>query len=434
MNTTIQNIDFKDLTTDQFVSWLKNKNIRRGYVVFKDGAIKTSNPLLDPFTKFIAGSPDYSNHEGIFFEADPETDSLFVAAIHRTVRGSGQGGTRLKRYETVDNIFTDVMRLSKGMTEKNSFAQIWWGGGKSVIHPAMSPKLVPVEIRKKIFTNFGRFIASLNGLYVCAEDMNTTPEDMRVIHANNRFCTCIPKEIGGSSNPSTATAKGVFQGLLAGVHFLQGVNDQNQVDLKGVHILLEGAGNVGYHVLEQAVAAGAKVTVFDNWEPKREQIRAAFPADQVTVIDNGDDLYEIEADVFSPNAIGATVNDTTIPKLKVKLIAGAANNQLRDADVHAKALQERGILYVPDFVINRMGIVNCADEQYGYLASEIDVKLREVYPSIYDLLEKAKADDISPQFKSLELSEDLSQIPHPIWGHRGAKIIDYLMGNGWAEF
>jgi glutamate dehydrogenase/leucine dehydrogenase len=194
MNVTTQKIEFKNLNTDQFVSWLKDEKISRGYIVHKDGLVKTSNPLLEPFTKFITSSPDYSGHEGIFFEADAETDSLFVVAVHRTIRGAGQGGTRLKRYETVNNIFTDAMRLSKGMTEKNSFAQIWWGGGKSVIHPPTSPKLVPVEIRTKIFTNFGRFIASLNGLYVCAEDMNTTPEDMRLIHANNRFCTCIPKD------------------------------------------------------------------------------------------------------------------------------------------------------------------------------------------------------------------------------------------------
>jgi len=430
---TTQEIVFRELSTDEFVGWLKAHNISRGYIINREGVVITSNPLLNYFTEFITTSPDYSGHEGIFFEADAETDSLFVAAVHSTIRGSGQGGTRLIRYDTVGNIFTDAMRLSKGMTEKNSFAQIWWGGGKSVIHPPTTPKLIPVEIRTKIFTNFGRFIASLNGLYVCAEDMNTTPEDMRLIHTNNRFCTCVPKEIGGSSNPSTATAKGVFKGLLAGVHFLQGVNDQSKVDLKGIHVLIEGAGNVGFHVLEQAVAAGAHVTVFDNWAPKREQIRKTFSKDQVSVIDNGEDLYEIEADVFSPNAIGATVNDNTIPKLKVKLVAGAANNQLRDAVVHAKALHERGILYVPDFVINRMGIVNCADEQYGYLASEIDVKLQEVYPSIYDLLEKSKADNISPQFKSLELSEELSRIEHPIWKHRGAKIIDYLMTNDWGS-
>lgn len=433
MNITTQEVDFKSLNTDTFIAWLKSNKVSRGYIVCKDGVVKISNSLLKPFTEFITSSPDYTNHEGIFFEADSETDSLFVAAVHRTIRGSGQGGTRLKRYDTVHSIFNDAMRLAKGMTEKNSFAQIWWGGGKSVIHPSTAPNLIPKEIRTKIFTNFGRFIASLNGLYVCAEDMNTTPEDMRMIHANNRFCTCIPKEIGGSSNPSIATAKGVFNGLLAGVHFLQGVNDPSKVDLRGVHILIEGAGNVGYHVLEQAVAAGAQVTVFDNWAPKREQIRNAFSKDQVTVIENGEDLYNIEADVFSPNAIGATINNNTIPKLKVKLIAGAANNQLRDAVVHAKALHDKGILYVPDFVINRMGIVNCADEQYGYLASEIDIKLAEVYPSIYDLLEKSKADNISPQFKSLELAEELSRVEHPIWNHRGAKIIDYLIGSGWGS-
>ena len=426
-------LDYHTMDTDAFVEWLQQNKLKRGYIVCREGEVRCSNPLLKDFAQFISNSPDYTRHEGIFFEIEPETRALFVAAIHRSKRGAGQGGTRLKRYDSVKSIFDDVMRLSKGMTEKNAFAQIWWGGGKSVIHPAVHPKSIPADMRTKIFSRFGRFIASLKGLYVCAEDMNTTPEDMRLIHANNRFCTCVPTEIGGSSNPSKFTAKGVFRGLLAGVHFLQKIKDPDRVALRGIHLLVQGAGNVGFHLIELAVQAGAQVTVFDNYPPTRDKLRQHFPKEQVKVIDNGDDLYKIPADVFSPNAIGATLNDETIPQLQVKIIAGAANNQLLDAERHAEMIHQRGILYIPDFVINRMGIVNCADEQYGYLPEEIERKLAEVYPSTYDLLEKANADNISPQFKAIELAEKLSQIEHPIWKHRGAKIINHLIETHWED-
>ena len=421
-----------EISPDEFVKTMLDVNLTRGYVIFADGHAKVSDSRLEDVFEFITSSPDYHQHEGIFWQIDPVSKSIYVAAIHRTHRGSGQGGTRMKQYPTLASLFTDAMRLAKGMTDKNACAGLWWGGGKSVIHPSSSPRSLKGTARETVFANFGRFIASLNGAYVCAEDMNTTPEDMRVIHTNNRFCTCVPQEIGGSSNPSTFTAKGVFKGLLAGVHVLEGKENRTNIDLKGKHILVQGAGNVGWVLMEDIVKAGGRVTIFDISDVTKQKIRDTFSPDQVTIQNDLDVFYQTEADIFAPCAIGAILNDETIPILNVKMVAGAANNQLKDAVKHAQALHERGILYLPDFIINRMGIVNCANEQYGYLLDTIEEQVLEVYDFTHQLLIKSIANDISPEMMAMEMAEQLSRINHPIWGHRGVKLIQQLVNNGWA--
>ncbi len=414
-------------TVKDFGIWLAAQGLERGYIVHLDNKTYLSSPELSSFSKEITSSPDYQNHEGIFFEYQKETESLFVAAIHRTVRGAGQGGTRFRQYPTVGNLLTDAMRLSKGMTDKNSLAKINWGGGKSIIHSEHNPKTVSKEIREKIFLGFGQFIASLNGLYVCAEDMNVSPEDLGLVHSVNRYTNCIPKSMGGSSNPSFLTARGVFAGIAAGLQFMDGINDTQNIDLSGKHILVQGAGNVGFNVIKHIIDHGGKVSVFEPYQPAVEKLMDTFP--DINIISNADDIYDIEADIFSPNAIGAILNDATIPRLKVKMVAGGANNQLKDPVRHAKMLHERGIAYVPDFLINRMGIVNCCDEQYGYLPEAIEERLVEIHPEVIELLKLSKKEDKSPQFKALELATELSLIPHPIHGHRGAKILKFLMGN-----
>jgi len=421
-------------TPSVFIENMLKEGTTKGYIINQNGQIKASSSAFQNLTNFIANSPDYHQHEGIFWQIDEVSKSLYVAAIHRTNRGSGQGGTRMKQYDTTEALFTDAMRLAKGMTDKNACAGLWWGGGKSVIHPSQNPRVLQGEDREHVFASFGRFIASLNGVYVCAEDMNTTPEDMRVIHTNNRYCTCVPVEIGGSSNPSGFTARGVFKGLLAGVHFIDGKKEDNtNLDLTGKHVLIQGAGNVGWVLMEQIVDAGGKVTVFDISDITKQKIRDVYTTEQVVIEDDLDTFYGLEADVFAPCAIGAILNDTTIPRLKVKMIAGAANNQLQDPIAHAEALHECGILYLPDFIINRMGIVNCANEQYGYLLDTIEEKIEEVYLFTYNLLEKAKREDISPEFMAMQMAEQLSRVDHPIWGHRGEKLIKQLMQDEWSK-
>ncbi len=421
------------LTPGEFVTRMLELGITKGYFTFIDGEFHSSHPELASLADFIKNSPDYNEHEGIFFQADKKTGCLFLAGVHRTNRGSGHGGTRFKQYETIESIFSDVMRLSKGMTDKNACAEIWYGGGKGIIYAPNNPRSYEGAAREQVFANYGRFIASLNGVYITAEDMNTSPEDMAVIHTNNRFCTCLPVEIGGSSNPSAFTALGVFRGLVAAVHFVDGKKDTNEISLTGKHIIVQGAGNVGGRLIDRLIGCGAKVTVFDLREETKAELKAKYPADQLFIHDDGNSLYAIEADVFSPNAIGAILNDTTIPMLNVKIVAGGANNQLADPVKHANDLHERGIIYVPDFIINRMGIVNCSDELDGYLPDEVEAAADNVYPATYRLLEDAKKINHSPQFEAIDLAEKLSRVNHPILGHRGMKIIKHILANGWGK-
>jgi leucine dehydrogenase len=415
---------------NDLVNQMIDQNIKTGYVIQMNGEVYVSHPFFNELKEFIVHSPDNYAHEGIFWEADKATKSLFVAAVHRSNRGAGQGGTRLLQYPTIESIFTDAIRLAKGMTDKNACAGLWWGGGKGVIHPLQHPRTLQGEDRVNVFANYGRFVASLNGIYVCAEDMNTNPEDMRVIHANNRFCTCVPEEIGGSANPSTFTAYGVFKGILAAVHHLEGKNDQRDTNLKGRHVLVQGAGNVGWVVMEQVVEAGGRVTVFDISEVTKAKIRELYTEEQVCIEEDLNTFYALEADVFAPCAIGAILNDETIPILEVKIIAGAANNQLKNPVRHAEMLHQRNILYAPDFIINRMGIVNCANEQYGYLEETILEKVDEVYDFTLEMMKQSAEQNTSPQFIATEMADQLSKINHPIWQHRGAKLLkQYLTAN-----
>ena len=435
MSSMTEHINFKTVASNIFVDWLLDHDITQGYIVHLDGTIKVSHDKLHTFAKMITDSPDYDEHEAIFFNICSKTKSLFVAAIHRTTRGNAQGGTRMQFYPTAFDIFTDAIRLSKGMTRKNAIAKLWWGGGKSIIHPYPGQQLMNAtdsEFRHAALVNFGKFIASLKGLYLCAKDMNTTLEDMRIIHANNRFCTCIPEEIGGSSDPSEYTAKGVYFGILAALHSLDSLApNPNHQNLQGKHVLLEGIGHVGFHVLELLIEAGAEVTLYDKFINRiRNKIDERFSKaerNRIHIVHSPEELYTTPADLFSPNAIGATVNEQTIKQFKVKAIAGGANNQLLDPVKDAERLHAKEILYVPDFYINRMGIINCANEQYGYLPADIEEKLDDIYPDVVELLNTAKASDTSPQFKALEEAKKRATVPHPIWPNKGNKIIRYLL-------
>lgn len=424
------NIDLQ-ASPDAFIDQMIAAGIHKGYVVLLDQQPQASSDQLMALNSFITQSPDYQGHEGIFWEIDPVSHSLFIAAVHRTHRGAAQGGTRLKQYESLSSIFTDALRLAKGMTDKNACAGLWWGGGKSVIHSRTEPQSLLGAERRDMFAQFGRFIASLNGVYVCAEDMNVSPEDLRIVHAHNRFCTCVPQEVGGSSNPSVFTARGVFMGLLAGLHFLDGTEDHTNTDLTGKHILVQGAGNVGGPLVDLIVQSGGRVTLFDINRHTIAEIQSRYTDDQVRIEPNLEQFYATPADVFAPCAIGAILNDDTIPQLQVRMIAGAANNQLKDPVEHSEMLHDRGILYVPDFIINRMGIVNCANEQYGYLLDTIEEKILETYDFTYHLLQKAKSNQTSPEFMAMQMAEQLSRVDHPIWGHRGLKLIQQLVHSHW---
>ena len=415
-------------TPMQFLQHCVANGISRGYFVTLDGKLQSSHPALDAAATFIQHSPDYVAHEGIFFQVDAAAEAIYCAFVHSTKRGQAQGGTRMRQYDTMADILTDGMRLAKGMTDKNACAGLWWGGGKGIIYTAKDPRQVSGDHRTHIFTEYGKFVASLGGCYITAEDMNTSPEDMRVIHANNRFCTCIPVECGGAGNPSGATALGVFKGVLAANDFVFG----KESGLKGKHIVLQGAGNVGGRLLDYLAAAGAKISVFEPNEQTRTHFEATYSREQVRFI-AAEEVFTTEADIFSPNAIGGILTAETIAQLKVKVVAGGANNQLQFPIEDAERIRAKGIAYVPDFIINCMGIVNCANEQYGYLAEDIEPQTERVYARVYEILAGAAQQQITTYAFANQLATQLGQEEHPIFGHRGLRIIRHAIAEGWGK-
>ncbi len=410
---------------NELIDFLKGNEIKRGYFIRKNGQLTPSHTVLDSLAQEISGWDDYLEHEGVFFEVDEASNSLFTVCVHNTVRGQAAGGVRFKSYPTIAALFQDGLRLAKGMADKNAVARLWWGGGKGVIYRDQIHDLDP-ELRRSIYFNFGLFLSKLNGVYVTAEDMNTKPEDMAVIFSSTRHTTCIPVIFGGSSNPSIFTAKGVFSGLKAAAEFKYG----GPTPLQGKKALLHGAGNVGYHVMEQLVEHGAQVFVYDLNEKTKAKITASFNPEQAQVVDDEVAFWQMDADILSPNAIGAVLNDKSIAGLKVDIIAGGANNQLLDPNKHSKALHQNGIIYLPDFFINRLGIINCANEQYGYVRNDIVKEVELVYTDSLELLTKAKAKDCSPQQIAAELAAERMKEAHPIWGHRGPRLVEEMIGSG----
>lgn len=413
---------------DQLIEFLLSHKISEFYFLFREGKLSSSHPQLNELAQAIQSMVDFNNHEAIFCSLEQETKSLLTAFVYNTVRGQAAGGVRFLNYQNLNGLFSDGLRLAKGMADKNAVARLWWGGGKGVIYRSKVQNLSE-EMRHKIYHAYGLFVSKLNGVYITAEDMNTRPIDMDHIFSASRYVTCIPVDYGGSSNPSIFTAKGVFSGIKAAANFAYGTVDA----LRDKVALVEGAGNVGFHVIEQLVDAGTRVIAFEPREETQQKIRAHFNASQVQLAADSESLLASEGHILSCNAIGGTLNDTSIPNLKVDIIAGGANNQLRDPDKHSHALHEKGILYLPDFFINRLGIINCANEQYGYVEADIWKEVEQVYTDSLHLLERAKEKNCSPQQIANEIALERMKDAHPIWGHRGPALIDEMILSGFAK-
>ncbi|MBK6929894.1 MAG: amino acid dehydrogenase [Saprospirales bacterium] len=367
----------------------------------------------------VRSNSGYAGHEAVFFQANALSGCLFFVFVHNTVRGMAQGGTRLMAYDTLDDLLYDGLRLSRAMTEKNAVAELWWGGGKAIICPVDGLANIDAERRKCIFEQYGAFVASLNGVYVAAEDMNTTPEDMLTILSADRFVTCLPPRAGGSSNPSPWTAKGVFKAMLATVRHVEGRDS-----LAGMSVLVQGVGNVGHTLARLAAGAGASILAADPNPRAIEALQNALP--EVTVV-SGDQLFDTPCDIFAPSARGGVIDRVAVEKLRCRYVIGAANNQLVDDAEQSRQLQARNIVYLPDFFINRMGIINCANEQYGYLEADLNTAVEKIYADVQWLLKTAGAKHQTPYQVAIEQAKKLAAIPHPIWGHRGVRIIQDLL-------
>lgn len=296
--------------------------------------------------------PEFDNHEQVVLFSDKATGLRAIVAIHNTNLGPALGGCRMWNYASDAEALTDVLRLSRGMTYKAAITGLPLGGGKSVIIGDAKQDKTP-----QMMQAMGRMVEKLNGLYIVAEDVNTNVEDMVNIHRNTGHVVGLPVSGQGTAggNPSPMTALGVFTGLKTAVKHRLG-----KASVEGVRVAVQGLGNVGYNLCERLHEEGAILTVTDIDTGRIQKAVDQFGATAAGL----DDIYDTDVDVFAPCALGGIINDKTLARLKVSVIAGAANNQL-ETGRHGIALKEKNILYAPDYVINAGGLINV---YYEYLA------------------------------------------------------------------
>lgn len=305
-------------------------------------------------------------HEEVVFFSDPSCNLKAIVAIHDTTLGPALGGTRMWPYKSIDDAIDDVLRLSKGMTYKAAVSGLNLGGGKAVIIGDPNK-----DKSEALFRAYGRYLESLNGRYITAEDVNISVEDIEHIYTETNNVTGVAKIHGGSGNPSPYTARGVFRGIEASC--LKTFNDRS---VSGKVVALQGAGSVGCHLGEILAKRGAKVFFTDINEGNIRRFKELVPGAELVGVD---EIYDVDCDIYSPCALGATVNDTTIDRLKCKIVAGAANNQLKE-NRHGDILKEKGILYAPDYLINAGGLMNVSIEFEGWS----DSKATRMVDTIYD--------------------------------------------------
>jgi leucine dehydrogenase len=425
------------LPPQEIVKLLKENNIDRFYLVFDSDSqtLKSSSKLLQPVADcFSNDKRDFSRHEGLFFQLCSKYETLMGAFVHKTVRGQAAGGVRYWHYNTIEDYFRDGIRLAKGMTQKNALANIWWGGGKGVIcHNPEIDKYDP-EIRRELYQEYGEFLTSLRGCYVTAEDAGTNVMDMENIFRKTRFTTCIPENLGGSGNPSVPTARGIISGMEAALMF------KFKETLEGKVIAVQGMGNVGGPLIRFLFEKKVKKIIASDINPgiveKAKSELAGYNLEARVSEINDQSIIFSECDIFSPCATGAILNDRTISGIKAKIVCGAANNQLEDQLRDDGLLFERGICYVPDFLTNRMGIVNCANEQYGYVDNDYFIERHldreweySVYQTALYVLKKAKENNSPTAVVAIRTADEMAEVPHPVFGHRGQRIINSLVKN-----
>lgn len=331
------------------------------------------------------------DYEQVVFCQDASSGLKAIIAIHDTTLGPALGGARMWTYATEEQAIEDALRLARGMTYKNAAAGLNLGGGKTVIigNPF-------TDKNEEMFRALGRFIQGLNGRYITAEDVGTTVTDMDLIHEETNYVTGISPTFGSSGNPSPVTAFGVYRGMKAAAKEAFGTDR-----LDGRTVSVQGLGNVAYKLCEYLHNEGAKLIVTDINQAAMERVVNDFGATAVLP----DEIYAQDVDIFSPCALGAIINDTTIPQLKAKVIAGSANNQLQ-ASRHGDVLHERGIVYAPDYVINAGGVINVADELYGYNQERAMKRVEGIYDSIEKIFAISKRDNIPTYIAANRLAED----------------------------
>lgn len=333
---------------------------------------------LDTFQKI-------ANHEQVVFCNDPATGLQAIIAIHDTTLGPALGGTRMYPYESVDDALDDVLRLSEGMTYKCAASDLDFGGGKAVIIGDPNSDKSPA-----LFRSFGQYVDSLNGRFYTGTDMGTTTDDFVQALKETNFINGIPEVYGGSGDSSIPTAQGVIYALEATNQYL--FESKNLGDRT---YAIQGLGKVGYKVVEQLLEAGSEIYVSDLNQNAIQTITRKAKDTKATIhVVDSNDIYSVDADIFIPCAMGAIINDQTIGQLKVKAIVGSANNQLQN-ESHAKKLDEKGILYAPDYIVNAGGLIQVADELYGPNHEKVLLKTKAIYDSLLEIYQQAELDSIT---------------------------------------
>jgi len=341
----------------------------------------------------VFSNADFDDHEQVIFTSDPATGLKAIIAIHSTRLGPAVGGCRILPYPDDRAALTDVLRLSRGMTMKTAMAGLPLGGGKSVIIAD------PRRKSPALLQAMGRAIEQLGRRYVTAEDVGTSAADMVEIRKGTSHVMGLPVSAGGSGDPSPSTALGCFEGIKAALRYQSG-----RQSVEGVRVAVQGLGHVGFNLAWLLSGAGARLIVADIDAAIVAKAVSAFGAEPVAP----DAIYDCEAEVFAPCALGAVVNDQTLPRLRAGIVAGAANNQLA-APAHGLALQQRGILYAPDYVINAGGVIQVGAEITGETRDDVQRRIRSIGDTLLTVFRLADAEAISTSDAADRIAMDCIQ-------------------------
>jgi leucine dehydrogenase len=328
----------------------------------------------------VFSSHDFDGHEQVIFCHDRDSGLKAIIAIHNTNLGPALGGCRFWPYASEADALKDVLRLSRGMTYKAALANLELGGGKAVIIGDPKTQKTP-----ELLHAYGRFVERLNGLYITAEDVGTSLQDMSTIYETTRHVVGREANEGGSGDPSILTSFGVFTGIRACAYYKLGKSD-----LSGLRVAVEGLGHVGLDLVKRLTEAGASLVVSDINKAALQKVVDLYGAVAVGV----NEIFSADVDVFAPCALGGILNDETIPKLNCKIVAGSANNQLAEP-YHAHELEKKNILYAPDYLINSGGLINVSYEGPNYNLQDVMTHVEGLYSTLLEIFETAKAHDIT---------------------------------------
>lgn len=343
-------------------------------------------------TSSILDQLGQSGHKKVVFCNDPSTGLKAIIAIHDTTLGPALGGVRMWSYSSESEALEDVLRLSKGMTYKTAITGLNLGGGAAVIIGDSRRQKTEALMR-----SFGRFVKNLNGEFIAGEDVGTTVKDMEYIRMETQHVTGVPEALGGAGNPAAYSAKGVYFGIKACVKEVFGTNE-----LAGRSVVVQGTGNVGEHLVELLRNDNVDVYVSDINQERMHAIASKYKAKAI----EADKIFTIGADIYAPCALGATVNAKTLKTMKFAIIAGSANNQLADEQIHGQLLHDKGILYAPDYLINAGGIISCYSELTGFGKKRIIQLTENIYDATREVIQLSKTENIPTNLAASRIAEN----------------------------